>query len=79
MVRLDGSGSSDPDGDELSYSWSQTAGPSVTLSDANAASPTFTAPDLLANTDVTFQLTASDGTTNSVDPVTVTINTDCSS
>ena len=43
-VQLDGSGSSDPDGDTLSYQWSQTGGTAVTLSSATAVKPTFTAP-----------------------------------
>ena len=41
---LDGSASSDPLSKLLSYEWTQTSGPAVTLSDPTAAEPTFTAP-----------------------------------
>jgi LmbE family N-acetylglucosaminyl deacetylase len=44
-VQLDGSGSFDPGNDlPLTYSWIQTSGPKVTLSNAASAKPTFTAP-----------------------------------
>ena len=45
-VTLDGSASSDADGTIASYSWTQTEGTRVTLSDASSARPTFTAPDV---------------------------------
>jgi hypothetical protein len=60
-VTLDGSNSSDPDNDIVSYFWQQTAGPSVALSNASAVRPTFTAPNVGANgASLTFQLTVSD-------------------
>ena len=43
-VMLNGFGS-DPDDDPLSYSWTQIGGPTVTLSAANTATPSFAAPE----------------------------------
>jgi LmbE family N-acetylglucosaminyl deacetylase len=69
-VTLDGSGSSDPNGNPLTYQWTQTAGPAVTLSSATAAKPTFTAPATAGT--LTFQLVVSDGTLSSA-PASVNI------
>lgn len=76
VVTLTGLASSDPELQGLSYTWVQVAGPTVTLSDPNAAQPTFTAPEGLSNTAVRFQLTVSDGVNTSVDTVGITINAD---
>jgi chitinase len=73
-VTLDGSGSTDPDGDTLTYSWTQTAGPVVTLSDASAVSPVFTAPRGQASaTTLTFTLSVSDGVVSTTDTIDVVI------
>jgi len=74
LAQLHGSGT-DPDGDTLSYHWVQTspAAPIVHLSDANDSSPTFTAPEVLADTIFTFQLTVSDGALTATDIVAVTV------
>jgi hypothetical protein len=43
-VQLDGTASADPDGDPLTtYTWTQVAGPTVTLANASTATPTITA------------------------------------
>ncbi len=75
LVTLDGSASSDPDSDDtLTYLWSQTAGPMVTLSSTTAAQPTFTGPDVVANTALTFSLVVNDGLKASVaSTVTITL------
>jgi subtilisin len=58
-VTLDGSGSTDPDKDTLTYSWSQTAGPAtVTLSSNTAVKPTFS--PLVTGT-YKFSLVVNDG------------------
>ncbi|WKE65580.1 glycosyl hydrolase family 18 protein [Gallaecimonas kandeliae] len=70
-VTLAGSGS-DPDGDTLSYSWTQGSGPAVTLSDATAANPHFDLPQVSADTQYGFTLTVSDGALSTSDSVLIT-------
>jgi hypothetical protein len=73
-VALNGSGSWDPNpGTLLSYGWEQVAGPAVTLSDVTSAQPTFTAPEVMIATVLTFQLKVSDGMFSSRDTVDVTV------
>jgi hypothetical protein len=60
-VILSASGSSDPDQDELQFFWSQTAGPQVSLSNANNASASFTAPNVDTDTSLSFVVEVSDG------------------
>src|SRR2546422_690764 len=78
-VGLNGAASSDPDGDTLSHSWTQTAGPTVTLSNSNTATPTFTAASVgPSGSTLTFELTVSDGkggtATDTVDVIVQNIN-----
>jgi hypothetical protein len=76
-VTLNGTGSSDPDaGQTLTYAWTAPAG--ITLSNATAASPTFTAPTLAvgaANQTLTFSLIVTDnlGLASTADTVTITV------
>ena len=72
-VTLDGSASSDADGDTLTYSWSQLSGTTVTLSDTTSATPTFSATAVTTSTDLRFQLTVSDGSATATDQVVVTL------
>ena len=74
-IVLDGTGSWDPDGDILSYSWRQTGGPNVGLADGNTATPSFTSPDVAPGSPVTlqFELTVDDSSDTATDLVEVTV------
>jgi hypothetical protein len=56
IVTLDGSNSQPSDGIQ-SFSWTQTGGPSVALSDANNARASFVAPAVTSNAILSFRLT----------------------
>jgi PKD repeat protein len=58
-ISLSGAASLDPDGDLLTYQWTQTAGPAVTLTGATTATPSFLAPAMTTAT-FTFTLTVTD-------------------
>ncbi|EIC31531.1 MULTISPECIES: PKD domain-containing protein [Methylomicrobium] len=71
---LDGSASSDPEGQALSYQWTQLAGPTVTLDDPTAIKPRFTTPRLGNDTVLTFQLVITDTDGNESDAATVNVD-----
>jgi hypothetical protein len=59
-VLLDGSGSSDPNGDVLSFNWTQISGPTVNLVNQTTAMPSFVAPELDVASVLEFQLVVDD-------------------
>jgi hypothetical protein len=69
-VTLDGSQSSDPNNDKLTYKWTAPIG--ITLSSTTDANPTFTAPYINEQTQYTFALVVNDGIVNS-DPAIVRV------
>ncbi len=76
-VWLNAGGSTDPDGDSLSYTWRQTAGTTVTIYDdpsGDAARSYFTAPGATSTAStLTFEVTVDDGTTTSTANIDVVV------
>lgn len=70
-ISLDGSSSSDPNGDVITSIWSQVSGPQVSLENAQTKRASFLG---IAAGQYTFRLSCSDGKTTSSDTTTVTIN-----
>ena len=63
------------DDDTVTVTWSQTSGDSVSLSDVNAKSPTFTAPIVDVDTIIVFQASVDDGVNTAViDTVSITVS-----
>ena len=74
-MQLSGASSSDPDGDNLSFSWFQTSGPLVTITNADQAIATVTLPQVSVATTLVFQLTVTDPSgASAADSVAVTVN-----
>ncbi|HPB32028.1 MAG TPA: hypothetical protein PLB62_11280, partial [Candidatus Sumerlaeota bacterium] len=64
-ITLGGDGSYDPDGDPITYAWTQTEGPSVVFDDAASPTPTFTISPPADSVTLRFSLTVNDGQENS--------------
>jgi concanavalin A-like lectin/glucanase superfamily protein/K319-like protein/Big-like domain-containing protein len=75
-VELDGSQSTDEDGQIVSYKWEQTGGPEINLEQFNEQTASFDVPDSAAVSKLTFKLTVVDdkGASNS-DDVSVEVKT----
>ena len=66
--------SSDPEGDNLSFTWAQTAGPNVLPGETvQATNLTLNAPTVTQDTVLTFEVTVSDGTNETTDSIDVTV------
>lgn len=71
-VTLNASGSTDPDGDNLSIDWVQTSGPPLSLSERGPRAG-FEAPQVTGRSVVTVAATVSDGDATDTATVTITI------
>lgn len=59
----------DPEGQPLTWVWTQVSGPEVTLGDATTATVVFVAPQVDAETTLTLQVVANDGSLSSAPAV----------
>ena len=64
----------DADGDNMTYSWTHDSPLAIQLVNSDLrSSTTFTAPAVDADTEITFTLTADDGTVTASDSLAVTV------
>ncbi len=68
--------STDYEGDTISYSWVQVAGPSVSIEGTSSNTITFVAPNVLEDTTLIFEVVASDGAATSSEVATVSVSSD---
>lgn len=73
-VQLDGTASTDPNEDSMTYEWTQTAGPTVDLDDFTSDKPAFITPSVSVDSLLQFRLTVTDPSGNtSTDSVDVAV------
>ena len=70
-VSLNGSASSDPENDTLTYSWSQVSGAAVSLSNSTAINPSFSTAAVSTEEELVFELTVNDGALSDSDQVSI--------
>ncbi|WP_293139253.1 glycosyl hydrolase family 18 protein [Okeania sp. SIO3I5] len=74
-VHLNGTGSYDPNDKPITYSWTQSSGPSVSLMNPTTATPSFDAPLPSSKSDTyQFTLEVSNGDKTDTDSVEVVVN-----
>jgi hypothetical protein len=74
-VILDASKSYDPDGNPITFQWTQMSGMTVKLRDTTNRKASFTAPNVAQDTVLVFRVTVSDGKYTSTDDVQVVVTT----
>ncbi|MCY1042751.1 myxosortase-dependent M36 family metallopeptidase [Corallococcus sp. bb12-1] len=72
-VELDASGITDPDGDALTFTWTQVGGSTVATTGAGTSKLTFTAPQVQADTALAFSLVAKDADGATAGPFVYTV------
>jgi len=66
---------SDPNGDELTYTWAETSSTGIVITGSDTANASFTAPQVASgSTTVELTLTVNDGTDSIVENISVTVN-----